>query len=77
MNAVGLHKELVCVLQDVTGSKSESLMSLYFELDKNKVREDIVYLLKEIAFDEEANMENILPDSSIYIKLLNYFKNLR
>ena len=76
MNAISLHKELVCVLQNFTGNKSESLISLYFALDKSKAREDIVYLLKKITFDEEANMENILPDSSTYIKLLNYFKNL-
>ena len=76
MKAISLHKELVCVLQNFTGSKSESLISLYFALDKSKAREDIVYLLKKITFDEEANMENILPDSSTYIKLLNYFKNL-
>ena len=76
MKAISLHKELVCVLQNFTGNKSESLISLYFALDKSKAREDIVYLLKKITFDEEANMENILPDSSTYIKLLNYFKNL-
>ena len=57
-------------------SKSESLISLYFELDKSKVQEDIAYLLKEIALDEEANIESISPDNSTYIKLLKYFKNL-
>lgn len=31
-----------------TGNKSKSLILLYFELDKIKIREDIVYLLKKL-----------------------------
>ena len=75
MKKSATYEELVQVLQKVTGTEFESLMSLYFALNPTKFDNRILALLEIIAFDEEAQRENIQSDDAVYKKLIDYFKN--
>lgn len=75
MKKSSTYDELVNTLQKVTGTEFQSLMSLYFKLSPEKFDEKILFLLKTIAFDEEANRKNIKSDDAVYKKLIDYFKN--
>ncbi len=75
MKKSATYDELVKTLQNVTGTEFESLMSLYFALDKNKFDRGILAFIETIAFDEEANRKNVKSDDAVYKKLIDYFKN--
>ena len=75
MKKSSTYDELVKTLQNVTGKDFSSLMSFYFALNPEKFDEKILFLLKTIAFDEEANRKNIKSDDAVYKKLIDYFKN--
>ena len=75
MKKSATYDELVKILQNVTSKDFSSLMSFYFALNPTKFDEKILFLLKTIAFDEEANRKNIKSDDAVYQKLIDYFKN--
>lgn len=74
MKKSATYDELIKTLQNVTGTEFESLMSLYFALDKKKFDRGTLAFIERIAFDEEARMEDIQSNNEIYQELIDYFK---